>query len=254
MKIELPLFLKKNVVRTVRYKIIAQITLISFIFSLTFACVSTPKQTYLKKNQLSKLKVVALNVSSSELDVKYSRETGMSAGTGAVLMTGPFLFGLLGDIIAIATEAFIESSEDSKRSEDVKKALGKTYFEKMLGNYFLEQLRKANLFEKIDYSAHNDNYKDYVDEGYDSVIRLKIEELSLKKGVYNLKLCVKVAASMVDLRGQEVIWERLEFIMNDEEYSLDDYKADEGKLFKDSLEKVLKKLAFRLSSDIIYSK
>lgn len=124
----------------------------------------------------------------------------------------------------------------------------------MLGNYFLEELTKTNLFEKVNYLARDDNYRALVDEGYDSLIRLKIEELALKKEFYNLKLFVKVSANMIDLQEEEVIWDRFELVVNDEEYSLDDYKAEGGKILKDSIEKVLKKVAFRLASDIVYCK
>ena len=61
--------------------------------SLLFSCASVPEQTYMEKNKLSKFNKVSVKVSTAELDVKYSRETGMSIGTSASIAFFP-LFGL----------------------------------------------------------------------------------------------------------------------------------------------------------------
>ncbi|MDP2279786.1 MAG: hypothetical protein Q8K51_16375, partial [Nitrospirota bacterium] len=75
--------------------------------SLLSSCASVPAQTYLEKKRLSKFNKVAVNVSAAELDVKYSRETGMSAATGASFV----FFGLLGFAV-MAAEGAGKSSMD----------------------------------------------------------------------------------------------------------------------------------------------
>jgi hypothetical protein len=68
-----------------------------------------------------------------------------------------------------------------------------------------------------------------------------------------LRTYAKVRGKMVDLRSEAVIWDRSEFIGSDNEYSLEEYKVEEGKILKEILEKLLRKVAFRLASDILYA-
>jgi hypothetical protein len=132
------------------HKVVAQITIICFLFSLCLSCASAPPtRIYVKRDQLSKYNAVALTVSSSELDVRYSRERRV------------FFLGEL--------EYLMRSLADSETTGHVKEALHENQFERMLGKYFLEQFTKSNLFKKMNYSAHDTNHKALVGEGYPSV-------------------------------------------------------------------------------------
>lgn len=229
-------------------KTITRFILVSFISFTMISCATVPTQIYVKKSQLSKFNAVVLNVSSSELDVKYSRTTGISTTSCLFIVLGfaPF-------ILASGVEAGMESSKDRHRAGDVRRTVDKYYFEKLLRDYFLEHLRKASLF-KINYSDQR-SHKVLKREGYDACIELKIEELSLKRGMRAdmLNVYVSVWGKMVDLQKEEVIWRRHEFIMSDKRYTLEEYKAEEGKILKDLIGKLFRKIAFRLSSDIVYS-
>lgn len=230
-------------------KTVAPFILIIFILStMLSSCATVPLQIYVKKSQLSKFNAVVLNVSSSELDVKYSRETGQSR-TSAL-----FIFlGLAPFIIASGAEAGIESSQDRYHAEGVREAMGKYYFEKLLKDYFLGHLKKASLF-KINYSDQK-SHKVLKREGYDACIELKIEELSLKRAMRTdmLNVYASVWGKMVDLQKGEVIWRRHEFIMSDEKHTLEKYKAEGGEALKNLIDKLFRKIALRLASDIVYS-
>jgi hypothetical protein len=142
------------------------------------ACVAKPsKQIYLNPSHLSQVKVVALNVLSSKIDVSQATETRLSPISG-VLGMGALYIGLAPAIIAMTAEGLSKSSIDSARSKGVRGALGESSFEKVLGNHFLEYLRAENLF-KIDYSNTTDA-KTLIQDGYDAAIELRIEELSLR--------------------------------------------------------------------------
>jgi len=226
----------------IHQKAIAQITLISFIFSLSLSCASAPPaRVFVTKDQLSKYNAVALNVSCSALDVRYYKED-----LEVLTLTG--------------LEYLIRSLVDSHKAEGVKEALGEDHFERILGNYFLEQFTKANLFRKVNYSAHADNHKALVAEGYDSIITLKIEDFCLKRAGYfnaesdKVKLYITVVANMIDLQNEQVLWSQYELVVSDEERTFDEYKADGSKLLKALIDRSLRKLSLRLAYDITYSK
>lgn len=115
-------FLNSCLTKGVKRRFYTSFILMAFTLSSMLSCSSTPpKQTYLKKNHLSKLKVVALSVSASEIDVKYSREEEMSPGARAVGVAGCLLISPLLIIGAMAGDALVKSSEDSNHTEGVKK-------------------------------------------------------------------------------------------------------------------------------------
>lgn len=250
----LHIFLKKYHAKS-KYKLLAQITLISFIISSTLSCTSAPPtRVAITNDQLSNCNAVALHVSSSKLDVKYSREGGMYSGTAALGVASALLVSLLGMATAFTADALIKSSKDSKSTEGVRKAFDDNYFERLLGDYFIENIRKANSF-KINYSEHT-NYKALSDKGYNAIIELNIDELSLKRaGVTDkLNIYIHVLGKMVDLQNESAIWSQHEAFMSDEEYTLDEYKENEGKILREAIDKALKKIAFSLACNIIYSK
>jgi len=201
-----------------------------------------------KRDQLSKYNAVALNVSCPGLDVMYSWGGHHDGTFIACLLLSPFA--------CMAVEALIESHEDSKNTAHVKEALGEKQFERILGNYFLEEFTKANLFRKVNYYSYEDNYKALIDEGYDSIIKLKIEELCLKRAgrTDKLNLHVSIVAKMVDIQNEQVIWSQHELIISDEEHTFDEYKADGAKLLKELVDKSLRKIGFRLAYNIMYTK
>ena len=171
----------------------------TFLLTSLISCSSAPpSQVYVKKSQLSKIQVVALNVSSSKFDVKYSRETEISPGNIALMGLAP-IFGLIPLTIGSIGESLTESSEDHNLANGLQKTIAEKYFEKLLADYFLEQFKEVNLF-KINY-LHNKNTESVINEGYDAIIELNIEELSLKR-VWNrdrLNVYTRISGKMANL-------------------------------------------------------
>lgn len=220
--------------------------------SLLISCASVPTQTYLEKKSLSKFKKVAVNVSAAELDVKYSRETGMSIGTSASVAIFP-LFGLA----VMAAEGASKSAADRELAEDVKKNTNAIRFDNMLRDYFLANLKQSNVFKVIGHTDSPDSkiHKKLLDDGYDSLIELEIKELALRKDYADkLKVFADVWGKMTDLEKGEIVWNRQEVVINSDEHTIEEFKADGGKVLKEETEKVLKKITSRLTNDFIYSK
>lgn len=227
--------------------IIIRIFLFAVIISSIISC-ANPTEIYVKKSQLYKLNKVAVNVSSSELDVKYSRETGLSTGTSLTLMIVP-LIGLM----AIPAEYFAKHSEDKERTEGVRESTNKYYIEKLFSDYFLGELGKIHLFE-VEYSNEK-SYERLINKGYDSIIEINIDELSLTRTKADLlNVYVSVWGKMVNLENKKVIWRNNETIMSDEAYPLDKYQSEGGKILKHLVDKMFRKIAFRMAGYINYAK
>lgn len=156
--------------------------------------------------------------------------------------------------LAAVIEPAVKSHIDRKRTEETRESLGKPYFEKLFGDYFSEYLRRANIF-RLNYSDRKP-YKALVDTGYNAIIELNMEELCLKRAGQTDKLNVYVSVwgKMVDLQSEQVIWSHHEVIMNDEEHTLDEYKADRAILLRELIDKAFRKIAYRLANNFIYAK
>lgn len=248
-----PIFLKIFFKKILSFFIICSVLVSSCSHSL-------PKHTEinLQKYHLSKVDIIALSVSSSELEVIY--EDGSSSFFGAALILAPFL-GLLPIIIGLGADGVQASkalSRDQNLADNIREAkseniIGRYYFEKLLGDAFYRYLESANLF-KIKFEQI-ENYKILWAKGYHAIITLKIEELLLMRTSQLDKLFIymRVLAKMNDLQNDKVIWEKVEELRSDEEYTLVECKTEGGKI-KSSIDKLIDKIAFRLASDIIYSK
>ena len=131
------------------------------------------------------------------------------------------------------------------------------YFDRLLGNYFLDDLKKAGLFKRINSTGLSgpENNKKLLDEGYDSLIELDIKELALRKEYGDkLKICANVWGKMTDLKSGELVWNRQEVVMADDEYTIEAYKSNRGQILKESADQVFRKIARRLANDFIYSR
>jgi hypothetical protein len=122
------------------------------------------------------------------------------------------------DILSVSIEHAVESSQDHERAKAIREAVGGYHFEDILGSCFLSQLQEAKLF-RINFLQPERN-EELLDKEYDALIKLSIEELSLIKRTYNLKVLAKVSGKMVDLRDSEIIWSQHEIVMSNDEYSL----------------------------------
>lgn len=228
--------------KKVQVKTICLLVLLAVSAStLLFSCGTVPQQTYLEKGKMSKFNAVAVSISSADLDVRYLKEKAL------------WTPGLLGWI-----EYCVRSSMDQTHAKDIKNATGEFYIGKLFGGYFLEDLRGANQFKIIDCIDNLDisNYKNLRYKGYNAVIELNIKKLSLTPGIGDkiLKVYVEVCSKMVDLEKEDVIWNRQLAMVSDEQYTIDEYKAEDIQIFKNLVDKMLKKAAYKLTNDIIYSR
>lgn len=219
---------------------------------LLISCASVPQQTYMEKSKLSRFNRVAVNVSTAELDVRYSRETGMSTATGASFV----LFGLFGFAVAAAEEGG-KSSSDKQLAADFKKNTESVRFDDLLCDYFLESLKNANVFKAIAKTAVIDSitHKKLLDDGYDSVIELDIKEMALRKDYGDkLRIHANVWGRLIDLKSGEIVWNRQEVVIGNDAHTIEAFKAGGGKLLNEAGDQVFRKIASRLANDFIYSR
>jgi hypothetical protein len=182
--------------------------------------------------------------------------SGMSPGNAALVAAKfpPIIFiGVLWNIIGLGIEASIESAEDRQAVGQVQHAAGDYNPRAILADLFAAEIAKRPLF-MLKPSAHTD-YAALAKEGYDAVIKLDIEEASLRgaPGQF-LRMFVRASGALVILRDQEIIWQQSETIMSLQEYPLSEYISDDGTKLKHILNDILQKIATRLASDIIYTR
>lgn len=232
--------------------IVRRLVVILISVSFVSSCATVPEQTYVERSRISKLNRVAVKVSYAGLDVKQARETGISVATAASFV----FFGLLGFAV-MAAEGAGKSSVDRQVADDIKKNTEKIEFDGMLRDYFIDNLRKANVFKlvgKPDATAPH-GYAGLRDDGYDSLVELDIKELALRKDYTDkLKVYADVWGRMVDLQNGEVVWNRQEVVIDSDGQTIETYMADGGKLLKKSVDQGMKKIAARLTNDFVYSR
>ena len=222
-----------------------------FLFVLILSCASVPKQIYLSKNEISKLNKVAVNVSSTELDIKYARETAIFIHETPTIVR--LLLPLSTIVLGSVIESSIEYDEDKEKTQEFRKSQNKYYFEMVLNDHFLEQLNNTKFYKYIVYSK-NTNHKELLDIGYDILIHLKVKDLCLQRIAGNkMQVYTCILGEMFDLEKDEVIWKREDVQISKEAYTLEEYKADEGKVLKDIIDKLFKKISFRMTIDIVYN-
>lgn len=224
-----------------------KLILTAFVMVLILSCASaTPMQVHVKKSQLYNISRIALNISCKELDVKDARYSGPSGATLLLMMLG-------GGIIFPIAENVIEGAADHGYANRFEGAFNADYFSKVLGEHFLENIRKSKHFD-IEYSDKK-SYQLIANEGYDAVIELIIDELSLQRfNRDNYKVYASVSANMVELKNEKVIWKRFEHRDSEEVYTLDDYQKENAKILRNVVDSLFNKIAYRLSADILYSK
>jgi len=225
------------------------ITLSALVF-MSQACGSyspPPLNIYLSKGQVAKYKKVSLKVSSTELDVKYSRPAD-SPLTGLAAMIGVIPF-----LLSWGLDSASVSAQDQSRARTMKDEVSRPYFEKSTADSFLEVIRNADPFHiesrqdaRIDQLAIDD---------FDGSIEMNIEDLALKRrpNTTLLNVYLVVTSKMTDVRDGKVIWIHREEDLSEEIHDLDTYKADGAKVLKAIIEKMFKKAALRTANDIIYS-
>ena len=218
--------------------------------SLTLSCTPAQKQICVTKLQISSCKNVALNVSSEPIEVGQSRQPDISAPTAA-LAAAAHIIGVIPLLFAVGIEASAESSADSKLTKEIEKDYTGLKINKVLGDYFIEEVDKKKLF-KISYGNVED-YDELSAKGYNSLLELQIKEILLTGKNDRFKLLIKVVGRMTVLEDKNVIWNKVVTVMNSDEYSINEYKNDGGKLLKNKLNASCRKIAYRLSSDLYYS-
>jgi len=223
---------------------------ILFIF-LSLSCSSygpPPPNIHIAKSQLSNHKKVALTVTSSELDVKYSR------ADFSLLSPLAAMFGVLPFLAVLGIEEASDSKKDHSRAIIIQESTTKQYLEKLLGDNFIERIRTTNPFYIG--SRHHDRPQTLITEGFDALIELRVEDLCLKRKSYSevLEVYLLVTGKMISLHDNKIIWSQREEDLSDEVHTYDAYKDDNASILKGILEKMFHKIAVRMANDIIFSK
>jgi hypothetical protein len=229
----------------------------NFLLVFIASCASAPKQIYLNKDELSKINKVALSVSGVELDIRDARGSGPSTGSNCIIGLGAVTICLPLICLPMVVEPAGEYAIDKEKTREFRSSLGEHSYEEMLGKHFLDQLNQAN-FKSVNYSNYT-SHNVLIKEGYDALIHLEVAELSLKRGMLysvgstNKKyyIYISVWGEMFDLEKGKLIWKKLEARASKEEHTLEEYKADEGEILNDILEKMFNKIAFRMAIDMI---
>jgi hypothetical protein len=207
-----------------------------------------PLNIYLSKSQIVKYKHIALRVSSSDIDVKYSREELSPLGPLAAM------FGILPFLVVRGLEATSESIQDRARAKSIGEKSTRQYLETLLSGHFTERIRKANLFsiERRDEVL----LPALLADDFDALIELKIEDLCLKRMPYSavMNVLLLVTARMTDVRNGMIIWSQRETDIHEEAFTFEAYKADDARILKRIVEEMFAKIAARMANDIIYSK
>jgi hypothetical protein len=212
---------------------------------LILSCSFATKRIYPIRSEINRFSNVALQVSSEEILVKYEVDANPSD-----LTRFAFVVSLPVGILVGTSEYFSRVEADEKLARQARETAAKSHCEKLLGDIFIEQVNTEKAFKSINYS--NILSKTELREGgFNSLIHLKIEKLYLNRRAGDLfKLYSSISGNMINLAKNEIIWKSQETIISDGAYSLEEYKADSGKILKDTLKKVFKKAALRFSLDI----
>lgn len=243
----------RTVIRGIQpIRFINSLNIIAFLLLLLIltSCHATivKPQVDLHSNQL-RFNSVALYINSKGLMVRNITEFETLFSEDLIAVSP--LIGL----IASGIEHASNKSKDAAVSDTYKENLTRDYIATYIGQSFLDQINKSKIFP-ISLSAEN-NRSQLVSEGYDALIVIKIEEISILKEFIaypdKLSVHVKAKANMINLRSGINIWNRDEMLTSDEAYSFEEYRADNSALLIKVLNSLLDKLAFRLSSYIIYS-
>jgi len=228
-------------------KRLLQLAIIVPIIAIIVSCAAVPKQVDFNKSRITNIKSVALQVTAKELDVRFATETGWSSGH--------LIFALLAPLtlpITMGVESASENLSDQAQANEFQKDVTRKYLENLLGDNFINDIQNSKMFS-IEKVVERDN-KQLLKQGNDAIIEIKVEELSLKRITQNKsRILVRASGTMIDLRQDEVIWKRIVTMVSAEEYTFEEYKADNSRLLQEQLSTTFNKLASRFSNDIIFS-
>jgi|WetSurSiteA1Bulk_404760.scaffolds.fasta_scaffold02976_7 hypothetical protein len=215
---------------------------------LLASCAPVKQQVDIHHDQI-RFDSVALRVTAPSLTVRNVTEFEPIYTEDLVALSP--LIGM----IAASIEHASNISKDKATADDYKENLTKGYITDYLGQSFIDQIHKSKIFP-ISISGQN-KQKQLLNEGYDALVIIEVEEVSLLKEIISYsgtyRLHVRVNAAMTDLKKGVVIWTKDETTTSDGAYTFDDYKANDSSLLLKELNTSLDKLAFRLSSYIVYS-
>jgi hypothetical protein len=222
------------------------------LFILLMSCASPPKQLYLKSGKISEYSNIALNVVSTDINIKYESDANTE-----LLNTTPFivkiLFPLPTLLITSAVDGASDLIRDSEITDDVRLDRGKYYYDIMLKNTFLEQIGGTKFSQMIDYTNIIDVQKLSYD-GYDALIFIQIKDLYLKKDFNNkMYIYTRIIGKMIDIRKEEKIWQREEYQQSKDSYSIEELKTENGRKLLSTIRKLFEKISNRLVIDIFYN-
>ena len=195
------------------YRCVTAFSIGLFLTSCTTAHI--PKQKYLTTNNLDGIQSLAVLVTISHPEVIYYQTESF---------TGP----LDGMVLHYLIEGTVRSNIDKGYAEKIGENINFSIYEEKLAQAFIKTLKDSARFKAVDYKKENKlNNDQLMADGYESVIRLSVDKLSLYKiSDIDFKLSVNILAKMVELKSSKVIWDRVDAVVASENHTIDYYEKN----------------------------
>jgi hypothetical protein len=212
------------------------------------SCATLPHETYLNKQSLSGISKVAIIISVNPPEVSYS----MSSPDGGFVSAWTMLINPLLVFPSMGIEAAARYGVDQEHALKIKEHVDLNSIEDKMAQSFIQPLKNGICFQTIEYfKDKNQNVKQLSNAGYNAVIQLSVNEISIQRTVGDyVDLFVNVSGQMKKLMSGEIVWNRKEIVKNPEPHTLDYYKENGLK----ELDAMLERAGTKLSYDFIYLK
>jgi hypothetical protein len=148
--------------------------------------------------------------------------------------------------------AVVRSGVDVGHAGTMRDRLDFSHLEEKTAQSFMEPLKKGNCFKVVEYVKNeNSENRQLSTAGYDAIIRLSVNEISLKRtaGGY-VDLHLYEGGQMESLSSGKILWDREERVSSPESRSLEYFQENGQKELVAMLEKAGKYLAY----DFVYLK
>lgn len=211
---------------------------------LVVSCTRWPEPVPVTSAQWAMIKTAALHVQAPEGHVVYSRHSFPGPPTGTLLdvVMLPFL----------VADALIDAAKDYDRTQDMQKTLEAIDCTQPLVDYFINQIKQAGLFERIE--RVNEVDETFLrSNSYDGLIELDIQEIYLRKtDKAAVRLYIAVVGRMRQVAKKLYRWEWTETYVSPQGHPLKNYLAEDGKLLRQDIDVALQHIASRLANSMIY--
>jgi hypothetical protein len=207
-------------------------------------------------SQLKQFRKVALSVSAVELKVDWKMGAGVTGPFPLPLIAAPIL-GPLPVIVYAIVDYEVASSRGSSQRRNIESQfhgnLDNWSIIDTLFGYTIEEMKKGAMFQVDD--ANGRSPQQLRTDGYDGLIEIKVERISFQREGWGdkLNIYVKGTGALLEIASGAQVWKREELVANREPHNAVEYSEAQGRLLKQELDKMLRRLSVRLVSDIVHA-